>query len=489
MDPNTLRHLEFFSVPNNQTVNSVDQTFTLGGGSSAYSSATWNTAQGLNVETGQSSTSSTAPAPMSFGSIAHHPSAPQNGLPNVSANSSPTTRQPMFSSPTVQGLPSRAPRKKEGHGRERKRSRLSADATPFDSAEYWMEFDNEGSLEDIQEDFAPPPRRASKSKGRAPSRQGSMSTAHATDAASSYGAEGAIKPEDYIDVDDDALENALSDEDGGLSSINLAEHLAKIETAPPQDIPPREGLYSTPLSWERPQPGLRMDSLIGLNSPALNEAEQRRLIAIAMNPGPSMGGLGSNLNLSFGSGMTSGFNPTFGMGSMGGSSMTQMSDPLSSPQFSASHSRPMPANQPHRQDSMSDRAAKGARDAANAANAAKLGDRTAHNDIERKYRTNLKDKIAELRDAVPALHTISENGGDDDGSQPSRTAKVSKGTILTKATEYIQFLERKNKMIAQEHIELSRRLQAFEQLLNATARASYQMPNYSRSLFDPRGFC
>ncbi len=63
------------------------------------------------------------------------------------------------------------------------------------------------------------------------------------------------------------------------------------------------------------------------------------------------------------------------------------------------------------------------------------------------------------------------------------------GTVLTKATEYIHFLERRNKQIVQEHRELSRRLQAFEQLLNATARQSYTMPTYSRTLFDPRGFC
>lgn len=60
----------------------------------------------------------------------------------------------------------------------------------------------------------------------------------------------------------------------------------------------------------------------------------------------------------------------------------------------------------------------------------KIGDRTAHNDIERKYRTNLKDKIAELREAVPALHTISEAGGvEDDGSQNSRAPKVSKVSL------------------------------------------------------------
>ncbi len=63
------------------------------------------------------------------------------------------------------------------------------------------------------------------------------------------------------------------------------------------------------------------------------------------------------------------------------------------------------------------------------------------------------------------------------------------GTVLTKATEYIHYLERRNKQIVLEHNDLSRRLQAFEQLLQASARQNFQMPNYSRTLFDPRGFC
>ena len=212
-------------------------------------------------------------------------------------------------------------------------------------------------------------------------------------------------------VDDSALENALSDDDA-FSSINLADHLAGIDTAPPQEVPPREGLYSTPLSWERPQPGIPMDSFIGLHSPSLNEAEQRRLIAIAMNPGSSMGGLGSNINLDF-SGLSPGMPMTFGAG-LGGSGLGQGPDPVSAAQY-----RPTPSGlgQQKRQDSIS------ASDKGKEKQ--KPGDRTAHNDIERKYRTNLKDKIAELQDAVPALRTTSEDGGEDE-TTPSRTAKASK---------------------------------------------------------------
>lgn len=229
-----------------------------------------------------------------------------------------------------------------------------------------------------------------------------------------------LKAEEFLD--DSALDNALSDDEDGFSSINLADHLSKIESQPPQDVPPREGLYSTPLSWERPQPGIRMD--FGINSPTLNEAEQRRLIAIAMNPGPSMGGLGSNINLNF-TGLNTGMGVPFGAGGgFGGNNMgIPGSKPVSPPQLSASQSRASGStstNQPKRQGSISTN-----NDKTKEKPKPGPGDRTAHNDIERKYRTNLKDKISELKDAVPALRTISEHE-EDDGAQPSRTPKVSK---------------------------------------------------------------
>ncbi len=217
------------------------------------------------------------------------------------------------------------------------------------------------------------------------------------------------RTENYY-IDDSALDNALSDDEQAFS-MNLADHLAKIDSAPPREVPPREGLYSTPLSWERPQPGLRMDSLMGFNSPVLTEAEQRRLIAIAMNPGPSMGGLGSNINLQYG-----GLDTTLGAG-LGTTTMSDISD-LSVPQSKPLARPPQPGNL-KRQGSVTDKGKE----------KLKPGDRAAHNDIERKYRTNLKDKISELRDAVPALRTISEVDGDDmDESQPSRAPKVSKAS-------------------------------------------------------------
>ncbi|KAK4187187.1 hypothetical protein QBC35DRAFT_515631 [Podospora australis] len=456
MDSDPLRHLEFFSMPNNQTVNPVDQPFLAT--TSAPPPPVWDPA-GLGLDTaGLSLSPSTAPTPLSFDSAAQ-PSV--TGLASLSpTNLSTTSRSSLHGAHGRQVLPARGPRARDGH--ERKRSRLSMDATPLDSVDYWLDFDKDESLASIPEGVEAP-RHEGKGKGSQQRR-------------STNRANQGLKAEDFLD--DSALDNALSDDDDddddGFSSINLADHLSRIESAPPQDVPPREGLYSTPLSWERPQPGLRMDSLIGLNNESLNEDEQRRLIAIAMNPGPSMGGLGSNISLNFG-GFNSGMATPFTAGGLGG-----MSKPVSPPQSGPPHARSGAPNPPKRQGSISDKSKEKLKPG---------GDRTAHNDIERKYRTNLKDKISELRDAVPALRTIPEDGDEEDGTQPSRTPKVSKGTVLTKATEYIHWLERRNKQIVLEHRDLSRRLQAFEQLLNASARPAYTMPMYSRTLFDPRGFC
>ncbi|EAQ85072.1 hypothetical protein CHGG_09086 [Chaetomium globosum CBS 148.51] len=361
-------------------------------------------------------------------------------------------------------LPARGQRSRDGH--ERKRSRLSLDTnTPLDSVDYWIDFDNDDSLASIPEAFEP--RSTAKvKKNKAPMRRPtnlapSISTARS----------------DEI-VDDSALDNALSDEDG-FSSVNLTDQLSQINTLPPLEVPPREGLYSTPLSWERPQPGIHMDSPTG---PGLSqkEAEQRRLIAIAMNPRSTMGGLGLGAGFDFG-GMGAGMPMAFGAG-FEIPSISHDPRPVSPPHLSGTQGRPGPSSLPKKRGGVGEKGEK-------AKEKPKTGERAAHNDIERKYRTNLKDKISELRDAVPALRTILEEGDEDGETQPSRAAKISKGTVFTKAIEYIHFLERQNKQITQEHRNLSRRLQAFEQLLTVTAQQTYGMPAYTSALFDPRGFC
>lgn len=94
--------------------------------------------------------------------------------------------------------------------------------------------------------------------------------------------------------------------------------------------------------------------------------------------------------------------------------------------------------------------------------------KTAHNMIEKRYRTNLNDKIAALRDSVPSLRVMagtSKLGEDDDeedleGLTPAH--KLNKATVLAKATEYIRHLEKRSKRLQDENDRLKVRLAAFE---------------------------
>jgi hypothetical protein len=111
--------------------------------------------------------------------------------------------------------------------------------------------------------------------------------------------------------------------------------------------------------------------------------------------------------------------------------------------------------------------------------------KTTHNMIEKRYRNNLNDKIAALRDSVPALRVMvhrlecAHEGeeGDEEGMSFGRDQdqgelggiapahKLNKATILGKATEYIVHLERRNQNLAKENAALRSRVEGFEMLV------------------------
>ncbi|ABN66642.2 bHLH DNA-binding protein that promotes hyphal development [Scheffersomyces stipitis CBS 6054] len=88
-------------------------------------------------------------------------------------------------------------------------------------------------------------------------------------------------------------------------------------------------------------------------------------------------------------------------------------------------------------------------------------DKTSHNMIEKKYRTNINSKILALRDAVPSLRIAA--GGKDvsindlEGLTPA--SKLNKASVLTKATEYIKHLENKNEILKSQNLQLQRLIQ------------------------------
>ncbi|KAF2087419.1 hypothetical protein K490DRAFT_57024 [Saccharata proteae CBS 121410] len=102
--------------------------------------------------------------------------------------------------------------------------------------------------------------------------------------------------------------------------------------------------------------------------------------------------------------------------------------------------------------------------------------KTAHNMIEKRYRTNLNDKIAALRDSVPSLRVMSRthtNGNEEEddpedleGLTPAH--KLNKATVLSKATEYIRHLEKRNKRLFDELEAVKQRLESYDKFTLAT---------------------
>ncbi|KAJ9660044.1 Clr6 histone deacetylase associated PHD protein-2 Cph2 [Neophaeococcomyces mojaviensis] len=113
------------------------------------------------------------------------------------------------------------------------------------------------------------------------------------------------------------------------------------------------------------------------------------------------------------------------------------------------------------------------------------GSKRPHNVIEKRYRANLNEKIAELRDSVPALRVLKKakgkndsNGssGDEDLDGLAPSNKLNKASVLTKAVEYIRHLELRTKKLEEENRDLKARVQVLDKVLaeggSDAARAS-----------------
>ncbi|KAE8150778.1 hypothetical protein BDV25DRAFT_105437 [Aspergillus avenaceus] len=108
----------------------------------------------------------------------------------------------------------------------------------------------------------------------------------------------------------------------------------------------------------------------------------------------------------------------------------------------------------------------------------------AHNVIEKRYRANLNEKIAELRDSVPSLRTSRHLVDDDEGEGATPANKLNKASILSKATEYIRHLEIRNKRLEDENTALKNRLRQLDKAVDQslTSAASVSSPsNYTVS--------
>ena len=121
--------------------------------------------------------------------------------------------------------------------------------------------------------------------------------------------------------------------------------------------------------------------------------------------------------------------------------------------------------------------------------------KTAHNMIEKRYRNNLNDKIAALRDSVPSLRVMSRvNGNGEEEDDPedleglTPAHKLNKATVLSKATEYIRHLEKRNKRLQDEVVALKSRVDSYEKLAISGSMALHSgvgTPDGNRYQEDP----
>lgn len=96
--------------------------------------------------------------------------------------------------------------------------------------------------------------------------------------------------------------------------------------------------------------------------------------------------------------------------------------------------------------------------------------RAHHNALERKRRDHIKDSFHSLRDSVPALQ--------------GEKVSASRAQILDKATEYIQYMRRKNHTHQQDIDDLKKQNALLEQQVRALEKAkgnTQHQANYSSS--------
>lgn len=171
--------------------------------------------------------------------------------------------------------------------------------------------------------------------------------------------------------------------------------------------PPYEGLYPTPLNWEPPKPKIENPAPIAYTTTStLTPAQQEKLRNIAMP---------SHLRYN-------------AQRSPATSTSMRKSHSVSSPESNASRKRKSSADVEDDDDEDSGGQNPPIKKA-------------AHNMIEKRYRTNLNDKIAALRDSVPSLRIMTKSArGEDTADDREELQGLAPAHKLNKATVSCELL-------------------------------------------------
>lgn len=265
-----------------------------------------------------------------------------------------------------------------------------------------------------------------------------------------------FREDDFID--DSAFEQTFSeDEEMFESSTDIGKQTSQMDDFQSSQADSEQtdrvmGTYGSPQGMDKFQPGLRLASSGLKDVPRqmrrdlwsdrgqqqnLDSDEQRRLLEAAMDPGNMPGTMipPNGFGVGFGAGL--GVAPQEFENTPASTSSQQTKSAATGKSRRASDtSDNSEAKKQTRRSSTATKTSVATGTSKKSpstgpAPKARSADRIAHNDVERKYRTNLKDKIAELRAAVPALQGVggdveSEGGTVTPNQQASKVSKVSK---------------------------------------------------------------
>ena len=87
----------------------------------------------------------------------------------------------------------------------------------------------------------------------------------------------------------------------------------------------------------------------------------------------------------------------------------------------------------------------------------------SHNIVERRYRTNINQRIAALRDSIPSLRAAKETEPDPGPFREPIIHKLNKATVLSTAVDYIQNLEKDKRRLEDEISQLRARLRVAQE--------------------------
>lgn len=267
-------------------------------------------------------------------------------------------------------------------------------AHPFESVDYWLQFDD-----DQQEEA-----KTDASFDSCFSQWLDSSKANETPVSSVGPSTCEAKP----DIAPNANANDFfyfgspsPDVDDALKSMNLGDpwdSKAQQQQATlfPELFPPTPQSEGTaPFYTGTPVEQLSSNPISNLSTPFLGDEEKLSLLSLALNLGPLPSSLLPSGNFNF---------------DLASAALCRESQSPASENRNAKNGR----------DSLGKSTEKYPK------GKSRVVDRAAHNDIERRYRTNLKCKIAELRDAIPTLGNEDEDGsGGEKGQSPSKISKVS----------------------------------------------------------------